>query len=161
MFQQTTPLSNGAESTNDSAAALPSTPRCEESSGILNEVFKIGKSFAFIFNNSYEALPMNYFSFSDYCLSKLDEMRERVRLRNTSNTLRLNHPYYVQAAINASQSSQFMQDVHSKLVIVFKGEEKGRRRWATQRLLKLIPPIRDNTCRKSPLYGRRTNKCLK
>ena len=123
MFQQTTPLSNGAESTNDYAAALPSTPRCEESSGFLNEVFEIGKSFAFIFNNSYEALPMNYFSFSDYCLPKLDEMRERVRLRNTSNTLRLNRPYYVQAAINASQSSQFMQDVRSKLVIVFKGEE--------------------------------------
>lgn len=50
-------------------------------------------------------------------------MRDRVGLRNTSNTLRLNRPYYVQAAVNASQSAQFMQDIRSKLVIVYKGEE--------------------------------------
>ncbi len=37
--------------------------------------------------------------------------------------LRLNRPYYVKAAVNASQSTQFMASILSKFVVVFKGEE--------------------------------------
>lgn len=37
--------------------------------------------------------------------------------------LRLNGPYYVKAAVNASQSTQFMASLLSKFVVVFKGEE--------------------------------------
>lgn len=37
--------------------------------------------------------------------------------------LRLNRPYYVKAAVNASQSTQFMASLLSKFVVVFKGKE--------------------------------------
>jgi len=46
-----------------------------------------------------------------------------VKVTCGSNVLRLNRPYYVKAAVNASQSSQFMDSLLSKFVVVFKGEE--------------------------------------
>jgi hypothetical protein len=61
--------------------------------------------------------------FVEAALQKLEEFRIKLQLTCGSNVLRLNRPYYVKAAVNASQSTQFMASLLSKFVLVFKGEE--------------------------------------
>jgi hypothetical protein len=61
--------------------------------------------------------------FVEAAMQKLECFRYKIKLTNGSNLLRLNRPYYVKAAVNASQTTKFMESILSKFVMVFKGEE--------------------------------------
>ena len=61
--------------------------------------------------------------FVEAAMQKLECFRYKIKLTDGSNVLRLNRPYYVKAAVNASQTTKFMESILSKFVMVFKGEE--------------------------------------
>ena len=61
--------------------------------------------------------------FVEAAIDKLEGFKQKIKLTDGSNVLRLSRPYYVKAAVNASQTAKFMESILSKFVVVFKGEE--------------------------------------
>lgn len=56
-------------------------------------------------------------------MQKFEGFISKIKMTNGSNVLKLSRPYYVKAAVNASQATQFMASLLSKFVVVFKREE--------------------------------------
>ncbi|XP_045031484.1 uncharacterized protein LOC123473911 [Daphnia magna] len=70
----------------------------------------------------YETLDIFVF-ITEAAMQKFEGFISKIKMTNGSNVLKLSRPYYVKAAVNASQATQFMASLLSKFVVVFKGEE--------------------------------------